>query len=145
AILVPDSEFFDSSGHAAVRALAGLPWHERSDTVLWRGASTGAGAVAVADMSPSNPALIQRTRVCLALRGMTGVDARLCTVVQASDAQGERRQLQEARIFGEWLRPAVWARHKYALDIDGNSNAWSNLFQRLLLGCCVIKVGSPRG
>lgn len=34
---------------------------------------------------------------------------------------------------------------RFALDVDGNTNAWANLFQRLLLGCCVIKVASPFG
>jgi hypothetical protein len=38
-----------------------------------------------------------------------------------------------------------WGRRRYAIDVDGNTNAWSNLFTRLLLGCCVLKVGSPRG
>ena len=34
---------------------------------------------------------------------------------------------------------------RFALDVDGNTNAWANLFQRLLLGCCVIKVASAGG
>jgi hypothetical protein len=41
------------------------------------------------------------------------------------------------------MRPLTeWARRRFAIDVDGNTNAWSNLFQRLLLGCCVIKIGS---
>jgi hypothetical protein len=32
---------------------------------------------------------------------------------------------------------------KFAIDIDGNSNAWSNLFTRLVMGCCILKVASP--
>ena len=33
----------------------------------------------------------------------------------------------------------------FAIDIDGYTNAWSGLFVRLLMGCCVLKVESPTG
>ena len=49
----------------------------------------------------------------------------------------------QAGILGEYVQSDVWAGHKFAIDIDGNSNAWANLFCRLLLGCCIIKVQSP--
>jgi Glycosyl transferase family 90 len=32
-----------------------------------------------------------------------------------------------------------------SIDIDGNSNAWSNFFTRLVMGCCVLKVASAAG
>ena len=33
--------------------------------------------------------------------------------------------------------------YKYQIDIDGNTNAWSALFQKLLSGSAVLKVASP--
>jgi hypothetical protein len=38
-----------------------------------------------------------------------------------------------------------WGRYKFAPDVGGRINAWSNLFVRRLLGCCVLKVRSQRG
>ena len=35
--------------------------------------------------------------------------------------------------------------YKYQIDVDGNSNAWSGLFQRLLSKSAVLKVASPHG
>src|SRR5262249_30353973 len=46
---------------------------------------------------------------------------------------------------GSRVAPATWLGQKHALDIDGFSNAWSNLFTRLLFGCCVLKVESRYG
>jgi hypothetical protein len=47
-----------------------------------------------------------------------------------------------AGIFGEYVSPLAWCGHKFAIDIDGNTNAFSNFFTRLLMGCCVLKVAS---
>lgn len=32
--------------------------------------------------------------------------------------------------------------YRYAIDIDGHANAWGFL-EKLILGCCVLKVASP--
>ena len=148
AILVPDFDFYASKGYAAVRHLAAksdVPWRERRDTVLWRGSSTGLGIVADGDMSPTNPDLIQRTRMCLILRHANGADAMLINVVQTDDRARSVERLRTAGILGARIDQSAWLGHKFAIDIDGNSNAWANLFTRLLLGCCVIKVASPPG
>ncbi len=34
---------------------------------------------------------------------------------------------------------------KFAIDIDGWTNAWSNLLIRMHFGCCVLKVASADG
>ncbi|HZP20408.1 MAG TPA: glycosyl transferase family 90 [Bauldia sp.] len=148
AILVPDAEFFLRRGYDGLRRAAAarsVPWIERSGEILWRGSSTGTGDVAAADMSPGNTALIPRARLCLMLRDVPGVDARLVNAVQAPDRNAALARLKQARILGEERPPAEWLGRKFAIDIDGNCNAWSNLFTRLLLGCCVIKVASPQG
>jgi hypothetical protein len=148
AILIPDAEFYISRGYASVRRLAqeaSVPWRERGDVVLWRGSSTGPGKVAEEDMTPANRNLIQRTRLCLLLRGVAGADVRLINAVQTDDPADARRRLAAAGVLGGAPEPCAWLAHKFALDLDGNSNTWSNLFTRLLLGCCVIKVASPQG
>jgi hypothetical protein len=47
------------------------------------------------------------------------------------------------------MRPHVpflnYQNYRYQIDIDGNTNAWSGLFRRLLTGCPVLKVTSLAG
>jgi hypothetical protein len=148
AILIPDPSFYNGRGYAKIRSLATTvesPWQGRSDTVLWRGSTTGRGIVAAAEMSPTNAALIQRTRVCLLLCNIDGIDVKLSSVVQGGDQSVTIGRLRDAGLLGTAINQAAWLKYKFAIDIDGNTNAWSNLFNRLLLGCCVIKIASPTG
>jgi glycosyl transferase family 90 len=148
AILVPDCDFYSSGGYAEVRSMAGASrpvWAERDATIVWRGGTTGKGLIATDDLGLDDLRVIPRTRLCLALRGMPEVDAKLSHVVQSTEPERDRERLLAAGIFGDRLEASTWRGRKFAIDIDGNSNAWSNLFTRLLLGCCVIKVGSQRG
>jgi hypothetical protein len=148
AILIPDPGFYLTRGYDAFRkqiAAEPRPWRERDDTVLWRGSTTGIGLVAADDMSKTNTALIQRVRMCLMLRGASGVDAKLSGMTQSPDPVRDRHRLVMNAIYGRRIEPIAWIDRKFAIDIDGNTNAWTNLFQRLLLGCCVIKVASPSG
>jgi len=148
AILVPDCDFYSSGGYAAVRSMAaanGPMWEDRNATMVWRGGTTGKGLIATDDLALDDIRLIPRTRLCLALRGMPEVDAKLSHVVQSAEPERDRTRLLAAGIVGDRLEASTWRGRKFAIDIDGNSNAWSNLFTRLLLGCCVIKVGSQRG
>ena len=147
AILIPDCDFCDSLGYAVIRRLTfgpGPDWQDRAAGFCWRGSTTGLGLISTPGLEPDDPSLIQRTRLCLLARGIPDADFKLSRVVQSRDA-GDPGRLARAGILGESTALATWRHRKFALDIDGNSNAWSNLFTRLLLGCCVIKVGSPRG
>ena len=148
ALLVPDCDFYSSEGYAEVRSMAaasGPEWQERDATMIWRGGTTGKGLIATDDLRLDDLRLIQRTRLCLALRGMPKVDAKLSHVAQSAEPERDRARLLAAGIVGDRLEASTWRGRKFAIDIDGNSNAWSNLFTRLLLGCCVLKVGSQRG
>jgi hypothetical protein len=146
AILVPDRDFCVSHGYALVRESTanGGEWATRDQTLLWRGSTTGKGLISRDGMSPDDFELLHRTRMCLLLRNHPGTDVRLNRVVQSAHPELDERRLRTANIFGAHIPSSDWSRRKYALDIDGNSNAWSNLFTRLLMGCCVIKVASPR-
>jgi hypothetical protein len=144
-ILIPDPDFFEKRGYLTARQLAAtgfIPWRERSDTVLWRGSSTGLGATADETMSAGNPSLRQRTRMCLLLRDVDRVSARIVNVVDDVDPAAARARMQAAGILGKPIEPATWLTHKFAIDIDGYSNAWENLMTRLIFGCCIIKIAS---
>ena len=143
AILIADHDFLKSRGYSEFRALGALapPWSERMETLVWRGSTTGHARPSDDDMSVGNARLIQRTRLCLALRGALGCDVKFSQIVQ-SDDPAHRQRLQAAGLLGEPIPAKTWRAYKFAFDVDGYSNAFSNLYTRLLLGCCVLKVDS---
>ncbi len=143
-ILVPDPLFVNSDGYAAFRrASLALPWAQRRDTVLWRGTSSGGGPVTTETMAADDRRLRPRVRMCLMLRSVPGTDVKIRKIEDAAPL--DRQRLVRHGVVGNKIRQADWGRYKFALDIDGHSNAWSNFFVRLLLGCCVIKVQSEHG
>lgn len=148
AILIPDHGFIRTGGYEAHRALAranATAWHDRSDRIVWRGTTTGAGEVSKEQLAIDDSELLPRVRLCLALRDVPGTDARLSAVAQSRDVMRDRERLARAGLLGDYLSPITWHGCKFAIDIDGNSNAWSNLFTRLIMGCCVLKVASAPG
>jgi Glycosyl transferase family 90 len=144
-ILVPDPVFVNSGGYAAFRAPSSArPWRLRRDTVLWRGTSTGIGRVTTDTMAVGDPELRQRIRMCLLLRSVQGADAKISKT--ESDASAlDRERLRRHGLCGGRIAQRNWGRYKFALDVDGHTNAWSNFFVRMLLGCCVLKIESQRG
>jgi hypothetical protein len=120
-------------------------WDARIDAIIWRGSTTGYGIVSKPKMATHDPELLPRVRLCLEFQGMPSTDVKISSVVQKEDNDIHVRRLADAQILGERIAPLTWFGCKFAIDIDGNSNAWSNLFMRLLMGCCVLKVASPSG
>lgn len=144
ACLVPDENFLRSGGYARYRIVAAAHadnWSMRNDVVLWRGAPSDAGRSSEI-MDENDPALKPRLRLSLKLRDVPKVDAK---IYRSLAGQKLKPILKKNRIWGEFIPAENWIAHKFALDIDGVSNAWGNFFVRLLLGCCVLKVASPRG
>lgn len=149
-ILVPDRGFVTTRGYRGERraGLAAPDFDDRDPAIVWRGGPSGMGEEYADPMSPAAPDLRQRVRLCLRLRDRprTGPDA-----VDVRFARGrsigpelEARYLAEG-ILGDFEPPRTWCRRRFAIDIDGMANAFSNLFIRLLYGCCVIRVASPCG
>jgi len=74
----------------------------------------------------------------------SGIDARL--IFGRAHPLARYGSFFEARgLAAERVDEMSWANRRYALDIDGHSNAWNNFANRLKLGCCVFKVQSERG
>jgi hypothetical protein len=148
ALLIPDHQFLLSAGYKEQRAIARrnmTAWDARSDWIVWRGSTNGVGTISKPHLSADDPELLARVRLCLALQDVPKVDAKLTTVTQSSNVALDTERLSKAGICGDYLSPFTWHGFKFAIDIDGNSNAWSNLFVRLLMGCCVLKIGSELG
>jgi glycosyltransferase involved in cell wall biosynthesis len=145
AVLVPDPVFFNSGGYAQFRNLSSMvPWSERDGIVLWRGTLTGIGAATSETMRADDPLLRQRTRMCLILGVVSGTNAKIHKIENNISAV-DRERLARYGLIGKKIKQVSWAKHKFALDIDGHTNAWSNLFVRLLLGCCTLKISSQHG
>lgn len=144
-ILLPDHYFVTRRGFAAERALAEanpVPWHQRRDHLIWRGGANGEGIHPLTAEDAPNPRVIQRARLCLLLAGHPHADALLTA------GQNEKRPLAAFSPLGITGAPrpeAEWLGDKYAIDIDGWTNAWSNLLIRMHFGCCVLKVASADG
>jgi hypothetical protein len=145
-VLIPDVYFVGTNGFSWARNLARAApaWSARDDKVVWRGSLTGQGSLAAHVMSPENSDLNLRVRMCLALRDVAEADAKVVKVGRRVSG-ARRKSLAESGIVGGKIGESTWARRKFAIDVDGNTNTWSNFYVRMLLGCCVIKVASPQG
>jgi hypothetical protein len=144
--LIPDPDFFNSRGYRELRQQASPDWSGRSSEIIWRGSPNGQGQIANAAMNPDDPDLIQRVRMCLLLRGQQGMDVRLVMSVRTDHlSDADCGLLEQAGIVGQPIARSEWWQRRFAIDIDGYTNAWSSLFVRLLMGCCVLKVASPTG
>jgi hypothetical protein len=145
AALVPDVDFIRRHGYRRYRQLAEAnpcAWADRKSVVLWRGAASDAGAWAT-ELEASNPNLKPRIRMAVLLRDMPDVDVKIISIPFAPPSA--MASMQQYGVAGAFVPPQTWLTYKFAIDIDGVTNAWSNLFIRHLLGCCVLKVASPRG
>lgn len=145
ALLIPDSDFFSSYGYAKLRTEPVPAWENRTDIVLWRGSTTGRGLITDSNMQYDNQKLILRIRLCIALRNASHTNVKISNVTQSNDAERDKALLFAEGLMADHIPTMQWQRVRYAIDVDGNSNAWANLFQRLLLGCCILKIGSANG
>lgn len=142
---IPDPYFFRDRGFANERALASATpeWSRRSETVTWRGALTGIGKLEFDLAAMNSPLVLSRLRLCMLMNDHQGFDVRLSTIPAAFNRWVPVFASQG--VIGEPVEEASWIHRKYAIDIDGFSNTWSNLFIRMLFGCCIFKVDSQMG
>ena len=86
--------------------------------------------------------VLPRIRMALILRDQANCDVAFST----SNRGGEHiESLRSCRLLGDPIPESAWIGDKFALDIDGYTNTWSNFLVRLHLGCCVLKVDSQHG
>jgi Arabidopsis thaliana protein of unknown function (DUF821). len=142
-VLLPDQHFFRDRGYAETDRLAQAApeWSSRGDTIYWRGQNNSVGLFSLEPEHMDKPWVMQRVRFAMAARGIEGVDARFVS----GWTHRQEAQCAAAGLMGPRRPWQDWAGDKYALDVDGFSNAWCNFMQRLKLGCCVLKVDSQFG
>ena len=137
--LIPDAYYIGTGGYAKIYqyGLRTPTWSRRSGNVAWRGSVTGQGPVA-------SPTDLPRVGLALACRARPGTDVALIGV---HETMRDLKPMLEGYLQRESLLGARWpiqnfAYYKFVFDIDGHANAWG-LLEKLILGCCVLKVDSP--
>jgi hypothetical protein len=142
---IPDPFFFNHHAFEWARKLArdsSLPWSGRGSEIVWRGASSGNG-VFDPRLGLASPSLAaQRLTLCLAAREIPGVDIALHAYLRDDVKPGT---IREYGILRQPIPEESWLQRKFAIDVDGQSNTWSNLIIRMIFGCCVLKVESQHG
>ena len=139
-IPLPDPYFFRNHGFADMRAVAlasQTPWSQRADTLRWRGATTGSGRIQFGPAAATDNTVLPRLRCAMIARGNPHMD-----ILFAGEDIDILRHYGYA---GDPIPEADWVNDKFALDIDGHTNTWSNFIIRMHLGCCVLKVDSQHG
>jgi hypothetical protein len=141
--LIPDPTFVSSGGYREMRARIiknDVPWPNRQPIAVWRGASTG---------RPTDKNLgwrsLPRVKLCeIAQNHRQLIDAGISSVVQFAEAESIN-EIGGSGIMRDRIEMEHFGRYKYQIDIDGNSNSWPGLFQKLLTGSPVVKVASAPG
>ena len=145
-IPLPDNYFFNTAGFIAVRRQAEMQpvaWDARSAILRWRGGTSGDYRIdPIGPASRDDSQVLPRIRMALILKGHPGCDVGFAGKLIPENA---RLILREAGLESDFIPEGDWINDKFALDIDGYANTWSNFLVRLHLGCCVIKVDSQHG
>ncbi len=142
--LLPDPLFFNALGFASIRDLASetaVEWHNRSDAIRWRGGPNGTGSISADPAAKFDAAVMQRVRLCMIASEGTALDAKIVPLQSVEDPFGGKGK----HLIGTPIAEPGWLGDKFAIDIDGHSNTWSNFLIRMHLGCCVFKVASQFG
>lgn len=139
-ILIPDDSFVRTKGYEETRDFYKknkVPWEEKKPIVFWRGGTTGMSTTGLwRDL--------QRIKLCAITQNSSNqhlFDVGLSGVVQLS--KQDASQIEKLGYLKQFVPIKLANSYKYLVDIDGNSNAWSALFQKLLSGSVVLKVASP--
>lgn len=146
-LLIPDPDFIGSGGYATPRAELArqwVPWRNRSSTLYWRGSLTGNSArYPVAQWQD-----IPRIALCLAARRSPLAATYDCALsgdhIQLRD-RAALPAIQEAGLFKPRVGLPDYLKHRFLVDIDGNSASWAGLFTKLMMGATILKVESRHG
>jgi Glycosyl transferase family 90 len=141
--LIPDAVFVLHRGYANMRPggrAKTIPWDQRRPIGFWRGGTAG---------RPTDIALgwrsLPRVKLCeISLEHPDILDAGISHVGLMPNPDSER-ELCDAGIIRPFIPAEEFTNFKYQVDIDGNTNSWPGLFQKLLTGGPVLKVESLYG
>lgn len=138
-ILIPDTDFISTRGYEDIRLYFRdnpVPWEQKKEILFWRGSSTGISSSGLwRDL--------QRIKLCeLASNAENQAlfDVGLSSIVQLN--KSAENEIKTLGYLKDHKSIRIIHSFKYLIDVDGNSNAWSSLFLKLLSGSVVLKVES---
>lgn len=139
-LLIPDFEYLQSHAYREYERVLQkrvTNWAGRKPLAIWRGVTTG-----IAN-GPDwrNLPRVQLCEICA--RRPDLFDVGITGVVQLEQAREVESELRSKKLMRPFMKRDYWGDFKYHIDIDGNSNAWSGLFTKLMTGSPVLKVASP--
>ncbi len=140
SFLIPDPVYLQSRAYEGIRDFFSennVPWEQRASVAFWRGGTSGRR-----EERELGWRSLPRIKLCeISAQHPTLIDAAI-TVVSQMDLASER-ELRSSGLVRAYVPPTEIIKSKYQIDIDGNTNAWAGLFQKLLSGSPVLKVASP--
>ncbi len=140
SILIPDTDFLNSHGYRQSRIdfeIDAPSWKERLPIVFWRGTTTGVRT----GVSWHSLPRLNLCELSNQVQHQSLFDVGVSSLAQVS--KSEAKEIVEARYIRNFVPLSSSNQYKYQIDIDGNTNAWSALFQKLLSGSVVLKIASP--
>jgi hypothetical protein len=139
-LLIPDNVFIPSKGYRDYKKRlvdAFVPWEHRLPVCFWRGSTTGQRPLG------STWAALPRIQFTTAFKdGGALFDIGISKISQIQD-ENAREEIRTSGLLKDYVPSHLQQKWKYLVDIDGNSNAWSGLFEKLLTGSPVFKIASP--
>ncbi len=140
--LIPDPMFLGSTAYAQFKDnhdRVAIPWEQRKSVALWRGTTTGrVPGTNWQDLPRIRLCLLAQSSACEGLldAGLTGVSESL---------KRHHDDINRLGLFKGYIPSFEFATYKYQIDIDGHTNAWSGLMQKLYTGSTVLKIASSSG
>ena len=142
--LIPDCLYIATAGYRDARRIyaeRALPWHQRADRAFWRGSTTGRPRE---DRNWRTIPRVELAEFAKRNASMGLFDVALSSVAQIEDPV-QVAEIRSSGLVAGGVPWEDWGQFKYQIDVDGNTNAWSGLFYRLLTGSTVLKIDSPDG
>jgi hypothetical protein len=141
-ILIPDTDFLESKGYIKTRDYFDVnarAWNQRKPIAFWRGNTTGIRS----EHSWKTIPRIQLCELCSGSQVRDLFDVGISGLAQIPKA--EKKALIDSGLMRDYVPILSSSQYKFQIDIDGNSNAWAGLFQKLLSKSAVLKIASPHG
>jgi Glycosyl transferase family 90 len=141
-LLIPDIDFISTHGYDEMRKYfqeSSTFWNQKKEILFWRGSSTGIS-------NTGSWRDLQRVRLCeIAMKSKDefSFDVGLSNIVQLD--KSAEKEIKQAGYLKGYQSIKTINTFKYLIDVDGNSNAWSSFFLKLLSGSAVLKVESLGG
>jgi hypothetical protein len=139
-LMLPDFYYTESKGYRDFFPNQVPEWSSRSDTVYWRGSTTGGY-----NITKENLVDVPRYKLCKIGSNLGNLaDFKFYNVAQAASEEDRveiSNYLISNNLYSQFSPMEDYTKFKYFVQIDGNGNSWE-LIRKLRLGSCMLLVDS---